>query len=108
MAAQSPYPWSLPRESLDRLVQYLVWLKTHTGLTGRFAHTVRASPAQASFRATCFLASVWLSYCVGAALGAFLEFKWQLPSLVIPLTLLSVIILLLLCTPLIASQPRAS
>lgn len=57
----------------DELVQYLVWFKEHTGSAGRFSHAVRASRAQASFRAACFLAGVWLGYFAGAALGAFLE-----------------------------------
>jgi uncharacterized membrane protein YoaK (UPF0700 family) len=92
----------------DELVQYLVWLKAHAGSVGRFAHAVRVSRTQVSFRATCFLASVWLSYCAGAALGAFLELQWQLLSLVIPLTLLSAIILLLLCTPFIVTHRRVA
>jgi uncharacterized membrane protein YoaK (UPF0700 family) len=88
----------------DELVQYLVWFKAHTNSAGRFSHAVRATRAQPSFRAACFLASAWLSYCAGAALGAFLELKWQLLSLVIPLALLSVMILILLCTPSIAES----
>jgi uncharacterized membrane protein YoaK (UPF0700 family) len=46
----------------DDLVQYLVWLKGHTGSAGRFFHAVRASRAQPSFRAVCLLAGAWLSY----------------------------------------------
>jgi len=42
----------------DELVQYLVWLKEHTGSAGRFFQAVRASRIQPSFRAACFLASV--------------------------------------------------
>src|SRR5262245_26933951 len=42
----------------DELVQYLVWLKAHTGSVGRFSHAVRASRAQPSLRAACFLAGV--------------------------------------------------
>jgi uncharacterized membrane protein YoaK (UPF0700 family) len=59
----------------DELVQYLVWFKAHAGSAGRFSHAVRASRAQPSFRAACFLASAWLSYGAGATLGAFLELK---------------------------------
>ena len=76
----------------DELVQYLVWLKAQTSAAGRFAHAVRASQAQPSFRAVCFLTGVWLSYCAGAALGAYLEHAWHLRSLGIPVTLLSVMI----------------
>src|SRR5215510_12110679 len=35
----------------DELVQYLVWLKGHTGSAGRLFHAVRASRAQPCFRA---------------------------------------------------------
>ena len=76
----------------DELVQYLVWFKAQTSAAGRFAHAVRASQAQPSFRAVCFLTGVWLSYCAGAALGAYLEHTWHLRSLGIPVTLLSVMI----------------
>jgi uncharacterized membrane protein YoaK (UPF0700 family) len=93
----------------DELAQYLVWLKAHTGSAGRFFHAVRASRAQPSFRAACLLASAWLSYGAGAVLGAFLERTWQLLSLVLPVAILSVMILLLLCTPSIAgATPRGS
>jgi uncharacterized membrane protein YoaK (UPF0700 family) len=91
----------------DALVQYLMWLKAHTGSARRFCHAVRASRAQPSFRATCVLASAWLSYAVGAVLGAYLERTWQLLSLVLPAVLLSAMILLLLCTPLMGIN-RAS
>jgi uncharacterized membrane protein YoaK (UPF0700 family) len=92
----------------DELVQYLMWLKGHTGSAGRFFDAVRASRAQPSFRAVCLLAGAWLSYAAGAVLGAFLKGAWQLLSLVIPLTLLSVISLLLLCTPLMRVNRTAA
>jgi uncharacterized membrane protein YoaK (UPF0700 family) len=93
----------------DELVQYLVWLKAHIGSAGSFSHAVRDSRAQPSLRAVCFLAGVWLSYCAGAALGACLERPWQLLSLVLPLAILSVMILVLLCTPpIVGSSARGS
>jgi uncharacterized membrane protein YoaK (UPF0700 family) len=93
----------------DELAQYLVWLKAHTGSAGRFCHAVRTSRAQPSFRAACFLTSVWLSCCAGAVLGAFLERPWQLLALVLPVAILSMMSLLLLCTPsIVGSTPRGS
>ena len=92
----------------DELVQYLMWLKAHTGSAGRFFHAVRVSRAQPSFRAACLLASAWLSYGAGAVFGALLEHPWQLLSLVLPVAILSVMILLLLCTPSIARSATRS
>jgi len=92
----------------DELVQYLVWLKAHTGSAGRFFHAVRTSRTQPSFRAACVLASARLSYCAGAVLSAFLERTWALLALILPVAILSVMILLLLYTPFTAGSTTRS
>jgi len=72
----------------------LFWGYDHFRLAGSISDTVRLIPQQQDLRNAAFLASAWLCYLVGAALGAFTKYRWELRALYIPVAVLIVFILI--------------
>jgi len=66
----------------------LVWVYDHYRLSGKTSDTFRLMPKQPEVRNAAFLASIWLCYVAGAAIGTITKSKWELRSLYLPVVVL--------------------
>jgi uncharacterized membrane protein YoaK (UPF0700 family) len=60
----------------------------------RISHVVRLAPQQRDVREGTILASTWLCYVVGAAMGSVVKHRWELRALYIPASVLVALIML--------------
>lgn len=67
----------------------------------------RTAETGAAMRRAGLLSGIWVTYLVGAIVGAVLDFQWRLEALALPLTVLAVVIVVDLARPFQPSLPAA-
>ena len=77
-------------ESFTRI---LFWAYDHLKQSGS-SHIVRHAIGQPDVREGAMLASTWICYLIGAAIGAGLKMRWELRALYLPVVVLVVVVLL--------------
>ena len=76
----------------ESFTRALFWAYDRIQQNGDVSDTIRLVPQQEDVRDAVFLASVWLCYLFGAALGTLAKYRWELRSLYIPAAALMVFI----------------
>jgi uncharacterized membrane protein YoaK (UPF0700 family) len=73
--------------------QYLFWLRDRTShrFRRRIGIALRLSPRQPSFQKASLTGALWMSYFIGATIGAVAYHAWAQRSLIVPLALLLLI-----------------
>jgi len=77
-------------------VEYLYWLRDRSrGAMGhRGGASPRAAPRQTSLKMMLLGSSIWLAFVTGAITGGYAQMRWELRSLLLPLSGLAFIIAL--------------
>jgi uncharacterized membrane protein YoaK (UPF0700 family) len=70
------------------------------------SHVVRLVPGQRDVREGTMLASTWICYLLGAALGTVLKQRWELRALYVPVAILTVFIALDQLRPIDVEEER--
>lgn len=91
----------------ESFARFLFWVWDELRLTksGVLAVFTRAAK-QSDARDALFLAAVWCSYVIGAALGTAAKFRWELRALYVPIALLGVFIIIDLYRPFGVQEER--
>lgn len=89
----------------ESFTRALFWAWDHLRQAGA-ANFVRHATAQQDVREGTMLASTWLCYVLGAALGAVLKAKWELRALYIPVLVLVVFVLIDLFRPIDVEEEK--
>jgi uncharacterized membrane protein YoaK (UPF0700 family) len=77
-------------------VEYLYWLRDRSrrAMGHRVAAAPRATPRQVSLKMMLLSSGIWLAFVTGAITGGYAQKRWELRSLLIPLSGLALIITL--------------
>jgi uncharacterized membrane protein YoaK (UPF0700 family) len=72
----------------ESFTRSLFWSYDHLRLRGKMSEIVRVAPRQQDVRSAAFLATVWMCYLAGAALGTMAKYRWELRALYVPVVML--------------------
>ena len=79
----------------ESLTRAIFWSYDQAAQAGRaISDIVRLSPKQKDVREAAFLATTWMCYVVGAAIGTLTKRRWELRSLYLPVAVLLVFIVI--------------
>jgi uncharacterized membrane protein YoaK (UPF0700 family) len=78
----------------EAFTRALFWSYDRLRGAGRFADMVRLAPQQQDVRETAVLASTWICYLLGAAIGTIIKHRWELRALYLPVAVLIVFVLI--------------
>ena len=73
-------------------VEYLYWLRDRS--RGAVGHRGAAAPRQTSLKMMLLSSGIWLAFVIGAITGGYAQMRWELRSLLLPLSGLALIIAL--------------
>jgi uncharacterized membrane protein YoaK (UPF0700 family) len=76
----------------ESFTRALFWAHDKLHELGRLSHVVRLAPGQRDVQEGAMLASTWMCYLLGAALGTVLKQRWELRALYLPVGILMVFI----------------
>ncbi len=78
----------------ESFTRTLFWSYDHFRVAGHASNIVRLASGQQDVRETAVLASTWICYLLGAAIGTIIKQRWELRALYLPVAVLVVFVLI--------------
>ncbi len=72
----------------QEITRWLFWLHDSRGDHRRMADFVIGSGKQKAFRNALFMAAIWVSYMMGSIAGTWMDFRWKVAALYLPVGIL--------------------
>ncbi len=72
----------------QEITRWLFWLHDTWGEHRRLADFITGSGKQSAFRNALFMGAIWLTYMVGSIAGTWMDFRWKVAALYLPVAIL--------------------
>lgn len=72
----------------QEITRWLFWLHDSWGEHRRIADFVAGSGKQKAFRNALFMGAIWVSYMFGSIAGTWMDFRWRVATLYLPVVIL--------------------
>ncbi len=90
----------------ESVTRVFFWMYDALAQGGRLSHIVGDLPRNQDAVSGVFLLGIWMSYVVGAALGALTKSRWELHALYVPVGLLVLLIVFDIVQPIASKEER--
>lgn len=72
----------------QEITRWLFWVHDSWGAHRQVKDLVSGSGKQKAFRNALFMAAIWFSYMVGSIAGTWMDFRWKVAALYLPVAIL--------------------